>query len=290
MSLSETKTPDLFTLIRTLPVPGQLIYAKVWGSHSHNTHTEKSDVDYFVVYANTPQEILSLSPPKDTWDHKKPDVQAHEIRKFARLLIKGNPGVIETLFTDRLEYATKEWEELRKIRMSFLSRKVIKQYLGYAEGQMKRLLSHSSLHTKGGEYNEKWAYHMIRLMFDCERIAKGGVPKVWKEGREHDLLMSIRNGELSVEEVVAIVKNQIERVEDRKPWPLPDEGDAAALTYWMFDVWGLPQPIVTFDSLSSINSGRFQDGARIRLIKDDFADLADDDAPQYHLKPPKEEP
>lgn len=239
MSISETKTPDLFTLIRTIQVPGRLIYAKVWGSYSHNTQREGSDVDYLVVYANTPQEILSLSPPKDTWENKKPDVQAHEVRKFARLLMKGNPGIVEALFTDHMDFATKEWEELRKIRMAFLSRNVVKQYLGYAEGQMKRLLSHSPLHTKGGEYNEKWAYHMIRLMYDCDRIAKGGVPKVWKEGKERDLLMSVREGQKSVEAVVAIVRDQIAKVEARKPWPLPGEGNAAMLTAWMFDVWGL---------------------------------------------------
>ena len=157
MSVTEAKMPDLFTLVRSLPIPGRLIYAKIWGSHSHNTQTERSDVDYLAVYANTPQELLSLSPPRETWDHKKPDVQAHEVRKFARLLMKGNPGVIETLFTERGEYVTNEWQELRALRQSFLSRNVVKQYLGYAEGQMKRLLSHNSLHTKGGEYNEKWA-------------------------------------------------------------------------------------------------------------------------------------
>jgi len=84
------------------------------------------------------------------------------------------------------------------------------------------------------------AYHMIRLMFDCDRIAKGGVPKVWKEDTERDLLMSVRAGEKSVEEVVGIVKDQIAGVEALKPWPLPPEGDAELLTAWMYGVWGLP--------------------------------------------------
>jgi len=144
MTITEAKTPDIFALLRDLSIPGRLIYAKVWGSYSHNTQTPKSDVDYLAVYACTPRQLLSLSPPKETWDNKKPDVQAHEVRKFARLLLKGNPGVIEMLFTERMEFVTPEWLRLKEIRKSFLSCNVIKQYLGYAEGQMKRLLGRLS--------------------------------------------------------------------------------------------------------------------------------------------------
>ncbi len=241
MSTAETEMPTVFAPLRNLSIPGRLLYLKVWGSHSHNTHTKESDVDYLAVYACTPRELLSLSPPKETWDHKKPDVQAHEVRKFARLLIKGNPGIIEALFTERGEFVTDDWAELKKIRKAFLSRQVVKQYLGYAQGQMKRLLGHHSPDTKGGEYREKWAYHMVRLMFDCERISKGNEPKIWKEdGTERDVLMSIRAGDKTVEEVVTLTKDLISMVEKRKPWPLPEEGDVAALTIWMFDVWGLP--------------------------------------------------
>ena len=217
-------------------VPYRLIFSKVWGSHSHNTNMPGSDTDYLGVYVAPTKQIVSLDKPPQTIDGKSPDVESHEVEKYCHLLIKGNPSMIEMLWTEIMCVASPEWEELRLIRNQFLSCQVVKQYLGYARGQLGRLDAGTRLHTKGGDYNTKWAYHMIRVLGDALQIAKGGEPEVWKEGEEHALLMQIRNGDFRSEEVVSMAKERTAAVEALQPWRLPENGNRAALNKWLLDI------------------------------------------------------
>mgnify|MGYP001578001477 CR=1 FL=1 len=222
------------TVVGVSPYP--LLYAKVWGSHSHNTQLPESDVDYLGVYVAPTHEVLSIDKPAETVTHNKPDIEAHEVEKFCRLLLKGNPSMVEMLFTDKMHYMTEPWVELVMCRQTFLSQSVVKQYLGYANGQLMRLKKGTKLHTKGGEYNTKWAYHIIRVLGDAYEIAKGGAPVVWKEGPEHKLLMAIRHGEYEPERVVKMAGDMIGGIERVKPWALPVEGDRGRLNDWLLSI------------------------------------------------------
>ncbi len=231
--------PDLDTFLQSHTLPGKVIFGKVWGSWSHNTQTPVSDLDYLVVYQAPTARLLSLHPPPETVDGQKPDFQAHEALKFCQLLLKGNPAIVEMLFTDRLCMKTAPWTELESRRERFLSRTVVRQYLGYAEGQLKRLVSHGPLHTAGGAYNEKWAYHLLRLLDDAERIARGEAPVVWKEGPERDFLMKVRTGEFPKERVERMALDRMAAVNALQPWPLLETGDEAVLERWLLDLRGV---------------------------------------------------
>ena len=218
-------------------IPDDILFAKVWGSWSHNTNLPSSDVDFCAVWAAETKDILSLNPPKETVDGKDPDFQSHEVAKFCRLLLKGNPAILEMLFTDRFCYSTRPWLELKAERRRFLSRRAVSQYLGYANGQLHRLTMGSYLHTTGGRYNEKWAYHLIRVLYDGGRVAAGGDPVVWKEGAERKELMEIRTGlwsqgavEMRANELFAEANKALESSQ------LPDEGDRAFLNDWLLSV------------------------------------------------------
>ena len=211
----------------------------MWGSHSHDTNIPGSDYDYLGVYVAPTRVMLSLDPAPDTIQKKDPDMQIHEAAKFARLLMKGNPGIIECLFTEKMQYCTNAWNKLRLYRDQFLTKRCVKQYLGYCQGQLHKLVhagGKSGLHTSGGKYNTKWAYHLIRLAHDAERIAKGEFPTVWKEGEERELLMSIRRGEFSKEKIEQMGTAMIRKVDGMKPWDLPEEPDKRLLNDWLWDV------------------------------------------------------
>lgn len=220
-------------------IPGKILYAKVWGSHSHGTQLPTSDVDFLGVYAAPTSVMLGLDPAPETVDGKGPDFQFHEVRKFCGLLLKGNPGIVEMLFTERMEESSPEWNELREIRRAFLTQRTVKQYLGYAEGQLKKLAHGQSVHSKGGVPGEKWAYHMIRLLLDADRISKGDEPKVWKDGSELDLLMEIRRGAKSQTQIEQLAKDMTRNIDARKPWKLPEEVDRELLNAWLLKVRGL---------------------------------------------------
>lgn len=227
--------------------PGRPIFAKVWGSKSHNTDVPTSDTDYLVVYLTPLKKLLSLSPPADTVSNpegSKPDYQAHEAGKFSTLLLKGNPSMVEMLFTDKMVFETPLWQRLKKERKRFLCAESVRQYLGYVQGQMARLFKHggkSGLHSKGGAYNEKWAYHIVRLLYDAERIAKGAEPVVWKDegSDERNLLMKIRAGQITQEAVESIARQGIARIDAMKPWQIPEEGDKQLLEDWLLDLRGV---------------------------------------------------
>lgn len=240
-------TDKLLTFLEKFPMPGPIIFAKIWGSRSHNTHKETSDWDYAGVYICSVSKILSLCPPEETKKHDKadspeankdenPDYQFHEIGKFCALLMKGNPAILEMLYTDRMCIETEAWLRLKKIRDKFLSAEAVHQYLGYMNGQLQRLRKGQSLHTKGGEQNEKWMYHILRLAGDAKRIAQGQPPEIWKEGVERDFLMKVRNNEYTWEAAEKLLVDAVADVEAQRPFKVPPMGDIDALNDWLIQL------------------------------------------------------
>lgn len=187
--------------------PGEPIFAKLWGSRSHNTHFEDSDYDFLLVYQTPNHELLSLRPPPDTVvatteiDGQKVDYQAYEVDKFVDLLLKGNPNIVECLFTRYEVWQALIFTGIKLQAREFLTEQTVKHYTGYARSQLARLKNGKSLHTSGSEYNTKWAYHVVRLLKDAQRIRVGEPPIVWKDGIERASLMSIREGLYRPEEI-----------------------------------------------------------------------------------------
>ena len=243
---------DLDAMLNEWPLPralpGETLFIKVWGSYSHNTNLPTSDVDYLAVYEADPLKLLSLNPPPETVDGSKPDFQAHELGKFASLLRKGNPGVIECLFTEHgIRGYSPAWDELRAIRQITLNQQTLKQYLGYCTGQLQRMKNALRLHTAGGQFNTKWAYHLIRLANDALRISGGLAPVVFKPdgSPERDQLMQIRGG-LYSPAAVEDVFNEIDAAIQLHKKELP-----AALDERLLDHWLVTARRRTFDHISA---------------------------------------
>ena len=87
----------------------------------------------------------------------------------------------------------------------FLSQRAVKSFGGYASQQLKRLINGSSderlsdvglRNRKAIQHNKlaKHSMHLVRLMYMCFDILEKGEIKTYRD-KEHDLLMSIRNGE-----------------------------------------------------------------------------------------------
>lgn len=223
--------------------PGKILFAKLWGSRSHNTHKEDSDYDYCGVYVCPTKQILSLNPPQDTCEQDKAvdkstdqDYQFHEVYKFCKLLMKGNPGIVEMLFTKKFCIYNHPWQKLWEERKRFLTKQVVKSYLGYMDGQLKRLSKGSYLHTTGGDFNEKWAYHIVRLGYDAQLIAMGKEPEIWKEGYGQLTLMKIRNNQFKRDDIMPIINTIYQNIETLKPWDLPEKGDEQFLNDWLLEI------------------------------------------------------
>lgn len=233
---SELEGTDFAWVVRQLP--GQCLFAKVWGSHSHNTAMPTSDIDYLAVYVADLRQLNGLQPPPETVNKTAPDLEAHEVGKFCQLLLKGNPSMLETLFTETGLWFPL-WDELRVKRMDFLSQQALAAYIGYATAQLARFDAGNRLNAKRGEVGEKWAYHMLRVSLDAHRISLGQAPVVWKDGEERDLLMAVREGRMSFEEAIKMAKGLITEAKQQATWVLPERGDVAWLNSWLLRVRGL---------------------------------------------------
>lgn len=237
---------DLYDFILKSNCPGNMIFARIGGSHCYNLALPTSDVDFSGVYFNRTKDVVGIDNIKETWEQTKgykPDYAFHEIGHLCRLILKGNPNIIESLFVNRYFWQDNSngyWNSLRFNREKMLSRQVIKSYLGYMNGQLERLRRGEGgrgFHTAGGKQTEKWAYHILRLGMDCLAIAKGEDIQVFKEGEQHDFLMNIRKNETSYEDIEKLVSESITKVEALRSWNnLPEFGDRKFLEDWLLKI------------------------------------------------------
>ena len=118
---------------------GTILYLYLRGSHCHGLNTETSDEDYGMFYAAKVENLLDLGfNYKDQYEDKKNDVYCQEISKAARLILKSNPTVLETLFVDDefVIYEHPVITELKKHRDKFLTKECYKPFYGYAKSQL----------------------------------------------------------------------------------------------------------------------------------------------------------
>jgi predicted nucleotidyltransferase len=235
-------------------IPGKIIFRALGGSHSYGVANENSDYDLKFVYVQPNNSFLGLNPPsRDTYDGKieldgkEYDFVAYEVGKFARLLIKGNPNIVEFLYFPKDLYEAgfpgEGWDRLVQHRKDFLSQQAVSQYTGYAAGQMKRLENQlkgekqgASLHTTGGEYNTKWAYHMVRLMWEVGLIASGGEPKVRWDGPMRDTLIEVRQGEWTPQDILDYTRKKLDKIDATDLSALPECGDEVGLDAWIREI------------------------------------------------------
>lgn len=215
-------------------LPGQLLFAKLWGSWSHHTALPTSDFDFIAVYQAPAISFLGLKTPDETVVHDKPDWQAYELGKFVRLLRTGNPGILECLFTEEFMISSPTFDFLRSRRRDFLTVSAVNAYQKYAEGQLAKLLKGMAVHAKGGEPNEKWAYHVCRLLQDALSISQGGEPKVIKTGADLDFLMGIRTGAVPLEQAISFAHASVKALEaTRSAWKVAPDLDSDGLSRWL---------------------------------------------------------
>ena len=208
--------------------------AYIGGSVAFGLNKDLSDKDYVGVYAARPLALhldLYSSVPEtltasvDGGD----DYVLHEALKFGRLLLKGNPGIIEALFYDGDGYRSEAWEALQRHREAFLSQKVVHHYLGFVNSQIKQFNANKGKSTKK-------LYHVIRLLGEVERICAGSAPAIRITGLERDRLMSIRAGNESADDILAEADTRIAAILAAEPWGLPARADEDVVMAWLLDI------------------------------------------------------
>jgi uncharacterized protein len=147
-----------------------VVLSGIVGSTAYGLAGPDSDVDRLGIYAAPTMQLLGLHKVRESIVQNEPDVTMHELGKFVRLVLAGNPTVVELLWlpTELYETVTPLGFELVSMRSSLLcAPRVRDAYLGYATQQFKRLETRGDGSFSADTRNRtaKHGRHLARLLF-----------------------------------------------------------------------------------------------------------------------------
>jgi predicted nucleotidyltransferase len=183
------------------------------GSKAYGISIEGSDDDYVGVFIPPLQSFLSLRGyGPETHAANDPDFTLHELGKFCRLALKGNPAILETLWNPNLISQSAVGETLVAMRRGFLHRGSLEVYVDYAESQLKKMVKGKGLHAKGGTYNGKYGAHLIRLLHSGLDLAESGEVTVRVAPKLAAVLLEIRAGKRTMDDVLRLARPLLEKL------------------------------------------------------------------------------
>jgi predicted nucleotidyltransferase len=120
-----------------------LLFATVSGAHLYGFPSRDSDVDLRGAHLLPPQALVGLREPEETrsrmWDKDgiELDLVTHDLRKFARLMLRRNGYVLEQLLSPLVVHTTAVHAELVALAPDVLTRHHAHHYRGFAGTQWR---------------------------------------------------------------------------------------------------------------------------------------------------------
>lgn len=176
-----------------------IIYRCVVGSRAQGLNNEESDIDRRGVYLPPAELHWSIHGVPEQLENQETQEFYWELQKFLLLALKGNPTILECLYTPMVEMASPVAQELLSIRDIFLSRLIYQTYMGYSMSQFKKI--EQDLRNQG---SIKWkhAMHLIRTVLSGITALREGRLRISADEHAEKLLM-IRRGEMPWKDVNA---------------------------------------------------------------------------------------
>lgn len=194
----------MFTLIRSTA-----------GSHLYGLDHAQSDRDSMGIGIATRAEKLGL----DTIEQLGQDDEVtYELAKWTRLAVKGNPTVLQMLWTPPSMWL--QWDERwvgmqERLKDVVLSERCRKAFIGYMDGQRKKLENNrgqrQELKDQFG-YDTKFAAHMIRLGLQGIEVVTTGKMTLPMPLSDRQICVDIRHGrwtERQVLEYADFLRNEL---------------------------------------------------------------------------------
>jgi predicted nucleotidyltransferase len=195
MRLAEYKQGAMNDANKALSTHGlfdRVIYRCVVGSRAFGLDTNQSDIDRRGIYLPPAELQWSLYGVPEQLENDGNEECYWELQKFLIMALKGNPNILECLYTPMVEHATPLAQELLAMRDAFLSRLVYQTYNGYVMSQFKRMQADLRSH---GTVKPKHVMHLIRLLLSGIHVLREGFVPV-HVGQHREQLVAIKNGEM----------------------------------------------------------------------------------------------
>lgn len=155
-----------------------ILFRGVIGSKLYGTDTEDSDTDIGEVHIEQKSCVFGVDNPGPLEQLTgEIDTQRHWFKDFIKLCVKGNPNVVEWLFSSN-DIDSADWKILQHNKHLFLDRdNLVRSHIGFAIEQMRRCtISHGKLGSKRRDLLEKFGFdckgvsHSIRLMTQLRQL------------------------------------------------------------------------------------------------------------------------
>ena len=221
--------------------PSNIVLEGVTGSTAYGLNTKDSDIDLKGIYILPTRDVLKMGfdQKHTTIDSTNPDVVYHEVGKFMKLVVSGNPTVTELLYLNEYTQLSPIGQMLIDNRDAFLSTKaVMNAYRGYAFSQARRLNNRTEQGLDGYDSSLKNRFakhtrHCFRLLMQARQLLETGTlqVKVTPEQREYLFAM----GEKTADEVVDEFMRQDAEFENIVS-VLPDEPDYERLNNLLYEI------------------------------------------------------
>ena len=157
------------------------------------------------------EQSLAFPEPKDMVDQnveRGTDIVMFPIKKFFRLILKGNPNMMDWLFCPEknIRIMTDEGKTLRDMRGMFIGRQVGERCLRYAKAEYKAM--HDVTGKTGAKrkaelekygYSPKMAMSSIRILQEGNELMEFG--RITLPRPNAELLLEIKTGQVSVKEI-----------------------------------------------------------------------------------------
>jgi predicted nucleotidyltransferase len=240
---------DLLKHVREsgFPFPDRLIQLFVGGSELHGAKIHGTDdLDIYGAYVEPPEKVLGLeSMPHFVWstagDDRRNgpndiDVTLYSLKKWAGLACKGNPTALHFLFAKNA-VENPIWTEIVSRADIFLGRSCAKQFIGFANDQLKRMTHQKGRGKKGQRpeieakygYDVKAAMHTLRLLYECKELVSER--QITLPRPERDLLVKVRTGKYSMDKVITMAQKLFAECRDAASRSsLPDVVDRSAVS------------------------------------------------------------
>ncbi|MBI4764000.1 MAG: nucleotidyltransferase domain-containing protein [Deltaproteobacteria bacterium] len=155
---------------------------------------------------------------QDEWD-----IVVYEVRKFIRLLARGNPNVLMMLWLDPPDYlkVSEAGQLLLDNRHLFVGRHVYQAFIGYARSQLHKMTHfgfQGYMGTKRKKLVERFGYdcknaaHLIRLLRMGIEFLRCGQLLVRRPDAEE--LLGIKRGEWTLEQVQTEAEKGFRKAEE----------------------------------------------------------------------------
>lgn len=177
----------------------RVIYRCIVGSRAFGLDTDESDTDRRGIYLPPAELQWSLHGVPEQLENDSNQECYWELQKFLTMALKGNPNVLECLYTPLVEHATPLAAELLAMRDAFLSRLIYQTYNGYVISQLKRI--QIDLRNKA-KIKPKHVMHLIRLLLSGIHVLRAGTVAI-DVGQHREQLFAIRNEEMAWDDIEA---------------------------------------------------------------------------------------